>query len=314
MSHSRLLVRLPNWVGDVIMCLPAINLLQTYGITPILFGKPWIHHLLEGLELPLYTWPQSTRKILNLLRSFPEQSMLLYPNSFSSAFYARLAGKSSIGFSGDSRKYMLSRSFTKPKLDYEAAIFYHLTHAYLKSQGQTKIPYDHRIIPKLNLRSESLTLAKTILNTHKVPDQFYILCPFAHGVNRQKQSKKWPYWQELCDTLPPKSYVICPGPNEQEEAYQSFPKAIILENIPLNIYGALCQLAGKVVANDSGPMHISAAVGSPTLALFGATDPKRAAPRNVQVLGEWHRWPSLEQVLNAMSSTKNEQKLIFQSI
>ncbi len=41
---------------------------------------------------------------------------------------------------------------------------------------------------------------------------------------------------------------------------------------------ALYRLATLVVTTDSGPMHIAAAVGTPTVALFGPTDPKRTGP------------------------------------
>lgn len=304
MPHSRLLVRLPNWIGDVIMCLPALELLQSQGITPILFGKPWIHDLLESLGLPLYTWPQTPSKIFGLLRQFPESSILLYPNSFSSAFYARLAGKNPIGFIGDGRKYLLTQPVKKPEFIYEADVFYHLTQTYLSTQAQSQTTEKISIIPTLSIHHSRLEEARALLRHHHVPLNFMILCPFAHGLNREKQPKKWPHWQELALALPPKSYIICPGPTELEEAYQRFPQAIILEGIPLNIYAALCQLARVVIANDSGPMHIAAAVGSHTIALFGATDPKRAAPKNVTVLGKWQGWPTLDQVLTALSPHK----------
>ena len=40
----------------------------------------------------------------------------------------------------------------------------------------------------------------------------------------------------------------------------------------------LYELADIVVSTDSGPMHLSAAVGTPTVALFGPTDPSRTGP------------------------------------
>jgi ADP-heptose:LPS heptosyltransferase len=47
---------------------------------------------------------------------------------------------------------------------------------------------------------------------------------------------------------------------------------------------ALLEGASLVIANDSGPMHIAAAVGTPTIAIFGPTDPARVGP-----LGSGHQ-------------------------
>ncbi len=48
---------------------------------------------------------------------------------------------------------------------------------------------------------------------------------------------------------------------------------------------ALMQKCRLVVCNDSGPMHMAAAVGAPTVSIFGATDPHRKAP-----CGSQNRW------------------------
>jgi lipopolysaccharide heptosyltransferase II len=48
---------------------------------------------------------------------------------------------------------------------------------------------------------------------------------------------------------------------------------------------ALMKLCKLIICNDSGPMHFAAAVGTPTVSVFGATDPNRKAPR-----GARHRW------------------------
>ena len=47
-DHPSLIIRLPNWVGDVIMALPALQSLQQSGIELLLFGKPWANDLLAA--------------------------------------------------------------------------------------------------------------------------------------------------------------------------------------------------------------------------------------------------------------------------
>ncbi len=52
---------------------------------------------------------------------------------------------------------------------------------------------------------------------------------------------------------------------------------------------ALMQLSRVLVCNDSGPMHVAAAVGTPTVSVFGPTDPYRKAPIGPKHLWVWNR-------------------------
>ena len=66
---------------------------------------------------------------------------------------------------------------------------------------------------------------------------------------------------------------VCPtGPNVSNLAGQTGLLDVI----------ALIQTAGAVLANDSGPIHIAAAVGTPVLALFGPTPPEAYGPYPLQ--------------------------------
>jgi lipopolysaccharide heptosyltransferase II len=51
---------------------------------------------------------------------------------------------------------------------------------------------------------------------------------------------------------------------------------------------ALLRLCRLLVCNDAGQMHVAAAVGTPTVSVFGATDPKRKAPRGSKHLWVWN--------------------------
>jgi lipopolysaccharide heptosyltransferase II len=59
---------------------------------------------------------------------------------------------------------------------------------------------------------------------------------------------------------------------------------------PLGELGALCEVADLYVGNDTGPTHVAAAVGCPTLAIFGPSDPAVSAPYATrgQVVALWH--------------------------
>ena len=69
-----LIVRLRNYVGDVVLSLPALELLQSNGYAPHLVGKPWVGQLLEA-----YGWPTTPRAGAFLdrvrqLRELPRES------------------------------------------------------------------------------------------------------------------------------------------------------------------------------------------------------------------------------------------------
>ena len=299
MSQKQLLVRLPNWIGDVIMALPAIDALRSHGINPILIGRPWVHDLLDGRSLTCISWPKTLTAGVKLLKQQPCQDMLLFPNSFSSALSAKLAQKKVIAYEGDGRKFLLNTRLKKPLYTHESHIFFALSvetlhHWYDIEHNQ---PYQ---TPSLQIHPDTLKTAQTLLKAHQILDNYIVLCPFAHGMNHLGQPKKWPYWQRLEKELSHMTCVICPSPAEWEQAVQCFPNSILLKDVPLNTYAGLLSMASAVIANDSGPMHIASAVGARTIAIFGATDPLRAAPANAEILGTKSKWPSVKAVLNQL--------------
>jgi heptosyltransferase-2 len=76
----------------------------------------------------------------------------------------------------------------------------------------------------------------------------------------------------------------------------------------LGAYAAVMSEARLVVANDSGPLHLAAAVCAPVLGLFGATDPARTGPRgrSTEILGDLGCWPSLQAVFETVTRRLSE--------
>lgn len=67
---------------------------------------------------------------------------------------------------------------------------------------------------------------------------------------------------------------------------KAVPDAInAIGNLTLKQSSALMKSCRVVLCNDAGPMHLACAVGTPTISIFGATDPRRKAPRGGQ-----HKW------------------------
>jgi heptosyltransferase II len=286
MPARELIVRLPNWVGDVIMCLPALKLLHQQGIKLIVVGKPWIHDLLKDMPYEKHTFKDSAS-----LNKIPSSQILLFTNSFSSALKARLAGKKSLGYANDGRRLLLKKSIPKPQNIHETLIFSHL--------AQQALVYFFGITPPQltadDLKPELIIDTRTSLPYTKKP--YIVLCPFAHGTTRDKKSKKWPQWQALATEIGHSNPIICPGPNEIAEAQTHFPNTKAIQDLSLHEYAIVLANAKLVIANDSGPMHIAAALNTPTIGLFGVSDPKRTGPKAAIILGTDKQWPNLEMVL-----------------
>jgi lipopolysaccharide heptosyltransferase II len=93
----------------------------------------------------------------------------------------------------------------------------------------------------------------------------------------------------------------------------SLPVINLAGQLSLGELGAFCEVANLYIGNDSGPTHIAAAVGCPTLAIFGPTDPTISGPYatkgKVMILGEegekpkpfsWDNWVTVKEACTAV--------------
>ena len=117
-----------------------------------------------------------------------------------------------------------------------------------------------------------------------LPNRFALLIP---GASPARPGKRWPGFPELAAALSAAGLpsVVVGGKGEGPLAV-AMPAALDLTGrTSLFQLAAIARQAAVVVGNDTGPTHLSAATGSPTLALFGSeSDPARCAPRGRSVL------------------------------
>jgi ADP-heptose:LPS heptosyltransferase len=116
-------------------------------------------------------------------------------------------------------------------------------------------------------------------------------------------AKAWPGFVELARRLRRAGLpvVALAGPADRAPvaalvAGGALGDADVARDWPLAHVAALLRLARAAVGNDSGPTHLAAAVGCPTVALFGPTDPAIWAPvgRAVRALGGAGSWAAVE--------------------
>lgn len=300
-NSQKIIFRLPNWVGDVMMALPGIFFLNDLGFEIHLIGKKWISDLLKASPFHLHFLDKGLRKNIAKLKKIPADKMILFPNSFSSAFMAKFAGKKTAAFPADFRSLLLNLKIKKEKGAHEAEYFWSL----IREAG--RIWWPDRNFPEtlpgafeFPLDDEASRSAQKIIT--RISKPFIIICPSALGKNKEGESKIWPHWIALAERLQAenKKVIACPGPGEEEFFRKNFPNITLLENIKLNVYAALMKEADWVIANDSGPLHLAAAVNQNVIGIFGATDPTRTRPLSGKFLGQAGRWPTLTDIIHQL--------------
>jgi len=120
--------------------------------------------------------------------------------------------------------------------------------------------------------SWSCTNIENIQNDNKL-GEYIILFPFCSA---HLDIKKWPYYNELIELVKNKfndkyKIVVAPGPSEINDAKNINAISILDQNKALNIsqLSTLIKESSFVIANDTGPAHMSAHLGAKGLALFG---------------------------------------------
>ena len=112
-----------------------------------------------------------------------------------------------------------------------------------------------------------------IKNDYKL-EKYILLFPFC---SPHLSQKKWPYYNQLIEIIKNKyndqyKIVVAPGPDEINEAKEINALCILDNNQALNIsqLSSLIKDSSFVIANDTGPAHMSAHLGAKGITLFGS--------------------------------------------
>jgi heptosyltransferase-2 len=306
-----LVVRLRNFVGDTVLSVPALRLLQRHGYRLELVGKGWARGLLEAEGWAVHVRPAGFLERVAQLRQLRRRcraedpgfdarsNALLFPYAFSAALDARLGGLQAEGLATDGRSWLLRRGLLPHEGRHTLLEYWHLACDFLRIQAPP--PTDiglavsdaQREAARAMLAARGLDLGRCVL-----------ICPFANG-RIEFIERSWPVFPEFVRRLHAagRPVVIVPGPTEVAGARQLYPDAVRLDAVGLGDYNALLQLAGVVVANDTGPGHMAAAVGARLLSLWEASaDLARWAPwgTTTTVMQCKAGWPSVDDVLSAV--------------
>ncbi len=281
---AHILAIAPNWLGDAVMCTPALRALKTRfpQSTLSVAGQPAICTLLEGLPCIDRLHPlTSVRGLFALFAAAwavaddARDLAVVFPHSFRAALLARLAGaQRRIGYNRDKRRWLLSEAI-EPYRENGAITPIYMSREYLDLVAPLGCADDGR-----GLELAADPAARAAVREHFAGDG--PLVAIAPGA-AFGPAKRWPAerFASVADALAARHGARCvllTGPNEADTraAVLAAAKTTLLEfpggGIPR--LKAILAEADLLVGNDSGPRHIAIAFGKPVICIMGPTSPR----------------------------------------
>jgi lipopolysaccharide heptosyltransferase II len=288
-SPKKILIRGPNWVGDAVLAIPALKAVRSNfpkaEIT--LLVRPWVAGLFTSAPFIDRVWSEAKptkigdwTRITRDIRAFEFDLALLLPNSFESAlmmFLARVPNR--IGYATDGRTWMLTNSI-EPAIKTQHQVHYYLDLA-RAIQAETENPSI-----EIEATDEERRNARSLLAEAGISrgTRFLVLNPgAAYG-----SAKRWheERFAGVADILAAEldlgvAMIGSEGERliaEQIRSRMKTASAVLSGRTSLETLIGVLAESSLMITNDSGPMHIAAALGVPTVAVFGSTDERVTSP------------------------------------
>jgi heptosyltransferase-2 len=282
---ARLVVRAPNWLGDAIMALPALEAVRRAqaGATIVLAARASIAPLFEEdtAAAPDEILVVDDGTEAARLREARADAILLLPNSFGSAWRASRAGIAERwGYKAQGRGWMLTRGVRPPRGRVHHVEYYLSLARGLGAEAPA-------VEPRLAPRARTLEQADALLREHGLPAGGRLV-GFAPGA-AYGHAKRWPparVARVIAGLAAYGAAAVIVGAAADRDTARAIESALPAGTRAVDLVGrtTLRQLVGVLarcaafVSNDSGAMHVAAALGVPLTAIFGPTDERVTSP------------------------------------
>ena len=284
---TRIFVRLPNWLGDVVMALPLLRALRASrpDAELTLLAKPQFLPLLESWAVADRVRALPPRGLGYFLPfrklggEFPDV-WLLFTNSFRGDLEAWLSGcRQRFGLvrAGKSRP-LLSHAYRAPA-DFDERTHHQLElwENFLRHFG-LNAPPDRA---PLSAVSDQQSVQSRRPSSPPLASPIGLICG-----SENNPEKRWPiaHWRALIEAFPAERFVLLGTANDTPitSAIAAGFDATRVENLAgqttLLDFSARLRACRLLVTNDTGGMHLANALGVPLIALFGPTNPIRTGP------------------------------------
>ena len=289
---QRTLVVAPNWVGDNVMALPVLEALAGSSRRLTLLAKT---HLISFLtQVPavadVLERSESDSDTVERIRRAAFDEAVILPNSFRSAWLPWRAGvPKRWGYRGRPFRWSFRWPLLKPGVRRPRTKGRHQTEDYRELLAAMALTAPASWTPRLELPPEAAETGRALLARAHLETGSRPLIGLFPGAEFGP-SKRWPWRRfvelsrELRRRWPESRQLIVAGPKEiwlavriYEETGKIHP--VIGPDLDLGQLTAVLGQLDLLVTNDSGPMHLAAALGVRCVALFGPTDPGRTGQR-----------------------------------
>jgi heptosyltransferase-2 len=304
---DRIIVRGANWIGDAVMTLPALERLRSSfpGAHIALLATPLTTGLFESSpfvdEVIVYRRKEDGARAFidatKLLRARRFDLAALFQNAFEAALLAWLGGaRARIGFAAQGRAPLLTNKLRRGPRHKGR----HQVHDYLDvvaecervclggdTESRTPNP-----VPSFNASPAQRRAAELLLRRAGADSDSRPLVALNAGATNSR-AKRWPedsfaaLADRLMETLGSR-IVFIGAASERAGADRIIQQ--MKRSGAVNLAGktSMAELIGAldscdlIISNDTGPAHIAAALGRPTLTIFGPTNEFETAPRGVR--------------------------------
>lgn len=292
MRARSVVVRAPNWVGDAVMSLGALREIRRVAGRLAVAARPWVAGIFEEagvadevVPLERRSWRDAVAHV-RLLRAGRYEAAVLLQNAFEAAAVARLARiPRVVGYPTDGRRWLLTDAVPLPpnaSREHQSRYYMHVAAGFERAvDGRTAVDpaaADCSISPRAGTRArgrELLAAAGVAPGTPVVA-----LNPGATN----SRAKQWlpERFAAVGDALADRTggrVAVVGSSGEAATArrvaslMRDPSRAVVLagKTTITELVGVLSN-AVALVSNDTGPAHLGAALGLPTVTIFGPTE------------------------------------------
>jgi len=296
---KRILIRAPNWVGDAVMTLPGLEAVRgNFPSSSVgVLAKPWVAPIYEHhpavdrvLVYPkgegVFTDLKEMIQCVRLIRRQRFDLAILFQNAFEAAFLTYLGGVGlRLGYRTDCRGFLLTHGVLRSR----DVLKTHQTEYYLsllRSMGWKAGSTD----PRIYVSAGDTEAAQRILDAGNVREGDFLLGLGPGAIFGG--AKRWPAerFADIGEMAVQRwgARVLVFGSAGETTLCGRVCDAMVSPALNLCGRTSLAAAMGLIsrcsffVTNDSGLMHIAAALNVPTVAIFGPTDPTATGPRGLR--------------------------------
>ncbi len=293
-SASRILIRLPNWVGDILLALPALQALRASRPRAHLVAMARPQHVelasrISAIDRIVPAPPAARRlppwwRAVRALRAARLQAAVLLAPSFEAALTALAAGiPVRVGHGTDHRSLLLTHPLDPARRRHRADGFLELVGALGAGPASGPLPFSLQAAER---RHVERLFAQAGLAARDRP---VLVNPAAAKTPRAWSADRF---RRLADTIADRHpglpvLVHSHPPFAPPAGWPRHPAIRSVRDVTLIQLGAVIERCRLYVGNDSGPMHLAAALGVPTVGVYGPSSPARTSPRGAA--GAAHR-------------------------